>query len=135
MFAYWLVFWCISFWTNTLLRLYRGGNLFSNYWKQMIFCYNSNSRWQHSDNKNFDSPYFKDNLNTPDNMSKNTHTKLFKLQFSGASGNDTKVTQFIYSSRQWFSLSAIVFFIHIILSAIIIRNRATEIVNNDIIYN
>ena len=25
-----------------------------------------------------------DNLNTPDNMSKNTHTKLFKLQFSGA---------------------------------------------------
>ena len=29
-----------------------------------------------------------DNLNTPDNMSKNTHTKLFKLQFSGASGND-----------------------------------------------
>ena len=31
-----------------------------------------------------------DNLNTPDNMSKNTHTKLFKLQFSGASGNNTK---------------------------------------------
>ena len=28
-----------------------------------------------------------DNLNTPDNMSKNTHTKLFKSQFSGASGN------------------------------------------------
>ena len=53
----------------------------------MIFCYNSNSRWQHSDNKNLDSPYFTDNLSTPDNMSKNTHTKLFKLQFSGASGN------------------------------------------------
>ena len=31
-----------------------------------------------------------DNLNTPDNMSKNTHTKLFKLQFSGASGNNTE---------------------------------------------
>ena len=92
MFAYWLVFWCISFWTNTLLRLYRGGNLFSNYWKQMIFCYNSNSRWQHSDNKNLDSPYFTDNLNTPDNMSKNTHTKLFKLQFSGASGNNCILT-------------------------------------------
>ena len=30
-----------------------------------------------------------DNLNTPDNMSKNTHTKLFKSQFSGASGNKT----------------------------------------------
>ena len=90
---------------------------------------------KHSDNKNLDSPYFKDNLNTPDNMSKNTHTKLFKLQFSGASGNDTKVTQFIYSSRQWFSLSAIAFFIHIILSAIISSRRATEIVNNDIIYN
>ena len=28
-----------------------------------------------------------DNLNTPDNMSKNAHTKLFKSQFSGASGN------------------------------------------------
>ena len=27
------------------------------------------------------------NLNTPDNMSKNTHTKLFKLQFSGAKNN------------------------------------------------
>ena len=31
-----------------------------------------------------------DNLSTPNNMSKNTHTKLFKLQFSGASGNDTE---------------------------------------------
>ena len=30
-----------------------------------------------------------DNLNTPDNMSKNTHTKLFKLWFSGASGNSS----------------------------------------------
>ena len=29
-----------------------------------------------------------DNLNTPDNMSKNTHTKSFKSQFSGASGNN-----------------------------------------------
>ena len=29
-----------------------------------------------------------DNLNTPDNMSKNAHTKLFKSQFSGASGNN-----------------------------------------------
>ena len=29
-----------------------------------------------------------DNLNTPDNMSKNTQTKLFKSWFSGASGND-----------------------------------------------
>ena len=64
------------------------GNLFSNYWKQIIFCYNSNSHWQHSDNKNLGSPYFTDNLNTPDNMSKNTHTKLFKSQFSGASGNN-----------------------------------------------
>ena len=41
--------------------------------------------WQHDDNKNLDSPYFADNLNTPDNVYKNTHTKLFKLQFSGAS--------------------------------------------------
>ena len=32
-----------------------------------------------------------DNLNTPDNMSKNTHTKLFKSQFSGASGNNISV--------------------------------------------
>ena len=68
-------------------------------------------------------------------MSKNTHTKLFKLQFSGASGNNNKVTQFIYSSRQWFSLSAIISLTHIILSAIISSRRATEIVNNDIIYN
>ena len=29
-----------------------------------------------------------DNLSTLDNMSENTHTKLFKLQFSGASGNN-----------------------------------------------
>ena len=29
-----------------------------------------------------------DNLNTLDNVSKNTHTKLFKSQFSGASGNN-----------------------------------------------
>lgn len=28
-----------------------------------------------------------DNLNTLDNVSKNTHTKLFKSQFSGASDN------------------------------------------------
>ena len=103
--------------------------------KRQLACIISLLAWQHDDNKNLDSPYFTDNLNTPDNMSKNTPTKLFKLQFSGASGNDTKVTQFIYSSRQWFSLSAIVFFIHIILSAIIIRSRATEIVNHDIIYN
>ena len=48
---------------------------------------------QHSDNKNLDSPYFTDNLNTPDNMSKNTHTKLFKLQFSGASGNNFEVVK------------------------------------------
>ena len=39
-------------------------------------------------NKNLGGPYITDNLNTPDNMSKNTHTKLFKLQFSGANGND-----------------------------------------------
>ena len=32
-----------------------------------------------------------DNLNTPDNMSKNTHTKLFKLQFLGASGNNNPI--------------------------------------------
>ena len=29
-----------------------------------------------------------DNLNTPDNMSKNTHTKSFRSRFLGASGND-----------------------------------------------
>ena len=69
------------------------------------------------------------------NVCQNTHTKNVKIKLSGASGNNPKVTQFIYSSRQWFSLSAIVFFIHIILSAIIIRSRATEIVNHDIIYN
>lgn len=44
------------------------------------------------DNKNLDSPYFVDNLNTPDNMSKNNHTKLFKSQFSAASGNKTNYT-------------------------------------------
>ena len=32
-----------------------------------------------------------DNLNTPDNMNKNTHTKLFKSQFSGASGNNDPI--------------------------------------------
>lgn len=53
-----------------------------------LYIGSSMSMWQHSDNKNLDSPYFTDNLNTPDNISKNTHTKLFKLQFSGASGND-----------------------------------------------
>ncbi len=76
-----------------------------------------------------------DNLNTPDNMSKNTHTKLFKLQFSGASGNNTKVTQYIYSSRQCFSLSAIIFIIITTSSAIIILNSSTGIVSNVIIYN
>ena len=38
-----------------------------------------------------------DNLSTPNNMSKNTHTKLFKLQFSGASGNNKqKVHKALY---------------------------------------
>ena len=55
--------------------------------KRQLACIISLLAWQHDDNKNLDSPYFADNLNTPDNMSKNTHTKLFKLQFSGASGN------------------------------------------------
>lgn len=32
-----------------------------------------------------------DNLNTPDNMSKNAHTKLFKSQFSGACDNNGMV--------------------------------------------
>ncbi len=31
-----------------------------------------------------------DNLNTLDNVSKNTHTKLFKSQFSEASGNNQR---------------------------------------------
>ena len=52
--------------------------------KRQLACIISLLAWQHDDNKNLDSPYFTDNLNTPDNMSKNTHTKLFKLQFSGA---------------------------------------------------
>lgn len=44
-----------------------------------------------NDNKDLDSPYFMDNLNTLDNVSKNTHTKLFKLQFAGASGSDFRI--------------------------------------------
>ena len=55
--------------------------------KRQLACIISLLAWQHDDNKNLDSPYFADNLNTPDNVCKNTHTKLFKLQFSGASGN------------------------------------------------
>ena len=55
--------------------------------KRQLACIISLLACQHSDNKNLDSPYFMDNLNTPDNMSKNTHTKLFKLQFSGAKNN------------------------------------------------
>ena len=55
--------------------------------KRQLACIISLLAWQHDDNKNLDSPYFMDNLSTPNNMSKNTHTKLFKLQFSGASGN------------------------------------------------
>ena len=51
------------------------------------------------------------------------------------SGNNTNLIQFIYSSRQWLSLSAIIFIIIIIWSAFIVRSRATEIVNHDIIYN
>ena len=48
------------------------------------------SAWQPTlRQQNLDSPYFTDNLNTPYNMSKNIHTKLFKLQFSGASGNES----------------------------------------------
>ena len=39
-----------------------------------------------------------DNLNTPDNMSKNTHTKLFKLWFSGASGNNFTPVKKPYST-------------------------------------
>ena len=42
-----------------------------------------------TDNKNLDSPFFMDNLSAPDNMSKNTHTELFKLHFSGVSLNNT----------------------------------------------
>ena len=56
--------------------------------KRQLACIISLLAWQHDDNKNLDSPYFADNLNTPDNVCKNTHTKLFKLQFSGASGNE-----------------------------------------------
>ena len=56
--------------------------------KRQLACIISFLAWQHDDNKNLDSPYFMDNLSTPNNMSKNTYTKLFKLQFSGASGND-----------------------------------------------
>ena len=56
--------------------------------KRQLACIISLLAWQHDDNKNLDSPYFADNLNTPDNVCKNTHTKLFKSQFSRASGND-----------------------------------------------
>jgi hypothetical protein len=58
--------------------------------KRQLACIISLLAWQHDDNKNLDSPYFADNLNTPDNVCKNTHTKLFKLQFSGASGNNNE---------------------------------------------
>ena len=61
--------------------------------KRQLACIISLLAWQHDDNKNLDSPYFADNLNTPDNVCKNTHTKLFKLQFSGASGNDFTPTK------------------------------------------
>ena len=56
--------------------------------KRQLACIISLLACQHDDNKNLDSPYFADNLNTPDNVCKNTHTKLFKLRFSGASGNN-----------------------------------------------
>ena len=46
-----------------------------------------------------------DNLNTPDNMSKNTHTKLFKLWFSGASGNDC-IPEKAQSYQGFFAMSA-----------------------------
>ena len=59
--------------------------------KRQLACIISLLVWQHDDDKNLDSPYFADNLNTPDNVCKNTHTKLFKLQFSGASGNNQRV--------------------------------------------
>ena len=61
--------------------------------KRQLACIISLLAWQHDDNKNLDSPYFADNLNTPDNVCKNTHTKLFKLPFSGASGNDFDVVK------------------------------------------
>ena len=61
--------------------------------KRQLACIISLLAWQHDDNKNLDSPYFADNLNTPDNVCKNTHTKLFKLQFSGANGNDFTPTK------------------------------------------
>lgn len=60
--------------------------------KTTISVYNIIVGGQHDDNKNLYSPYFADNLNTPDNVCKNTHTKLFKSQFSGASGNNTAQT-------------------------------------------
>ena len=83
----------------------------------MIFCYNSNSRWQHSDNKNLDSPYFTDNLNTPDNMSKNTHTKLFKLQFSGASGNNNNLIHYRMADSDWYAPKKLdTFGVHIFMS-------------------
>ena len=47
------------------------------------------------------------------------------------SGNNNNLIPYIYSSRQWFSLSAIIFTIVIIGSAFIIRRRAAETVNND----
>ena len=62
-----------------------------------------------------------DNLNTPDNMSKNTHTKLFKSQFSGASGNniywlasarkslETKSFQVLYACIKLNGLEAVAF--------------------------
>lgn len=43
--------------------------------------------WQHDGNEKSNSPYFMDNTDNINPTSENTKAKLFKLCFSGASGN------------------------------------------------
>ena len=70
-----------------------------------------------------------DNLNTLDNVSKNTHTKLFKSQFSGASGNKA------------FALRQMQLNPHFVWNKSATQMKSsrkqynTEIANHDIIYN
>ena len=50
--------------------------------------------WQHIGNKKSDSSYPMENTDNQNNLCQNTHTKLFKSNYAGASGSDAKLTAY-----------------------------------------
>ena len=51
----------------------------------------SEESWQHIGNKKSDSPYPMENTDNQNTLCQIAHTKLFKLSFAGASGNEVSI--------------------------------------------